>query len=121
MAINSHSKTNNNNKELIQNERQQQLDEEKKLLDKQKDLDKEMREAESLIEEGTDRLDNGLKNGSLSEIYAAKLLIAGGHEKLTSANEKQRQVTNDLDKLRLKRKDALVHDQSTNKKLKPIQ
>ncbi|CAF1507253.1 unnamed protein product [Rotaria sp. Silwood1] len=119
-ANNIYSKTNNNNKELIQIERQQQIEEEKKLLDKQKDLDKEMKEAEYLIQEGTNRLENGLKNGSLSEIYAAKLLIAGGHEKITATNEKQRQVTNELDKLRLKRKDALVHEQSTNKKLKKI-
>jgi hypothetical protein len=80
-----------------------------------------MKETEFLIEEGTNRLDNALKSGALSEVYAAKLLIVGGREKLTSVNEQQRQITNELDKLRLKRKDTFLHEQSTNKKLKSIQ
>jgi hypothetical protein len=120
VAVNIHSKE-NNNKDLIQNERQQQLDEEKKLLDKQKDLANQMKETEFLIQEGTNRLDNALQTGALSEVYAAKLLIVGGREKLTSVNEQQQQVTNELDKLRLKRKDAFLHEQSKNKKLKSIQ
>ncbi|CAF4989032.1 unnamed protein product, partial [Rotaria sp. Silwood1] len=33
-------------------------------------------------------------------IHAAKLLIVEGREKLTSANEQQQQLTNELDKLR---------------------
>jgi hypothetical protein len=62
-----------------------------------------------------------LKNSVLSEAYAAKLLIGGGRrEKLTSVNEQQRQTTNELAKLRLKRKDAFLCDKSTNKKLKSI-
>ncbi|CAF1530611.1 unnamed protein product [Adineta ricciae] len=119
-ANNVRNTANNNDKQLISIERQHQIEEEKKLLEKQKGLDKEMKEAELLIKEGTNRLEDGLKNGSMSEIYAAKLLVSGGHEKLTTINEKQRQVTNELDKLRLKRKDSLTHEQSMNKKLKKI-
>ncbi len=120
VAVNIHNKQ-NDNKELIQNEKQQQIEEEKKLLDKQKDLDNQIKEAEFLIEEGANRLDNALKSGALSEVHAAKLLIVGGREKLTSVNEQQRQVTNELDKLRLKRKNAFLQEQSMNKKLKSIQ
>ncbi|CAF4318150.1 unnamed protein product [Rotaria sordida] len=80
-----------------------------------------MKEAEYLIDEGTNRLEGALKNGAFSEVHAAKLLIDGGREKLTSINEQQQQLTNELDKLRLKRKNALLHEQSINKKLKPIQ
>jgi hypothetical protein len=119
VVVDLHSKQNIN--ESIQNQREKQLEEEKKLLDKQKDLENQIKEAEILIEEGTNRLENALKNNSLSEAYAAKLLITGGREKITSANEQQRQITNELDKLRLKRKDAFLHDQSANKKLKAIQ
>jgi hypothetical protein len=48
-------------------------------------------------------------------------LTVGGREKLTSINEQQRQLTGDLDKLRLKRKDVLLYDQTTNKKIKSVQ
>jgi hypothetical protein len=34
-----------------------------------------MKEAEVLIEEGTNRLEGALKSGSLTEVHAAKLLI----------------------------------------------
>jgi len=77
-----------------------------------------MKKTEFLIEEGTNRLEGALKSCALSEVHSAKLLIIGGHEKLTSVNEQQRQVTNELDKLRLKRKDAFLHERSKNKKLK---
>lgn len=111
----------NNNKENIHNQQQQYLLEEKQLLEKQKNLSKEMKEAEYLIDEGTNRLENALKAGALSEVNAAKLLIVGGREKLKSINEEQQQLTGDLDKLRLKRKDAFLHDQTTNKKMKQVQ
>jgi hypothetical protein len=48
-------------------------------------------------------------------------LSTPSREKLTSVNEQQREVTNELGKLRLKRKDAFFHEYSTNKKLKSIQ
>jgi midasin (ATPase involved in ribosome maturation) len=71
VTINLHDKQNNDNNESIRNERQRQqqqlLEEEKKLLDKQKDLGDQIKEAEFLIEEGTNRLEKALKNGSLSE------------------------------------------------------
>jgi hypothetical protein len=70
---------------------------------------------------GTNRLENALKVGVLSEANVAKLLIAGGREKLTYANEQQQELTNNLDKLRIKRKDAFLHDQTTNKKMKQLQ
>ena len=114
-------KKENNDKHVIQNEKEQHLEQEKNLLEKQKNLDKQMKEAECLIEEGTNRLEGALKTGGLSEVHVAKLLIDGGREKLTSVNERQRHLTNELDKLRLKRKDAFLHEQSTNKKLKLVQ
>ncbi len=119
VAIDIYDKQNNN--ESIRNERHEQLEKEKTLLDKQKALENQIKEAEFLIEEGTNRLEKALKNDVLSEAYAAKLLIVGGREKLTSVNEQQCQITNELDKLRLKRKDAFLHKQSTSKKLKSIQ
>ncbi|CAF4107403.1 unnamed protein product [Rotaria sordida] len=120
LAVAIHKNNENSNK-IIQNEKQQHLDEEKVLLDKQKTLAHQMKEAEYLIDEGTNRLEGALKSGVFSEVHAAKLLIAGGREKLTSINEQQQQLTNELDKLRLKRKNAFLHEQSINKKLKPIQ
>ncbi|CAF0855459.1 unnamed protein product [Adineta steineri] len=66
-----------------------QLDEEKKLLNRQKELDKKMKEAAYLLEEGTNRLNKGLKSGVLLEIYATKLLIMGDREKFTLNNEKR--------------------------------
>ncbi|CAF4012810.1 unnamed protein product [Rotaria sordida] len=120
LAVAIHNNNKNNNK-IIHNDKQQHLEEEKVLLDKQKTLAHQMKEAEYLIDEGTNRLEGALKNGAFSEVHAAKLLIDGGREKLTSINEQQQQLTNELDKLRLKRKNALLHEQSINKKLKPIQ
>lgn len=110
----------NNKPESDEKEKCQDLEKEKKLLDKQKDLENRMKEAEILIEEGTNRLEGALKNGSLTEAHAAKLLIVGGRERLVDVNEQQRQVTNDLEKFRLKRKDALSHQQSANKKFKSM-
>ncbi|CAF1203448.1 unnamed protein product [Rotaria sp. Silwood1] len=120
LAIAIHNNEENNNK-MIQNEKQQHLEEEKMLLDKQKTLAHQMKQAENLIEEGTNRLEGALTSGVFSEVHAAKLLIAGGREKLTSINEQQQQLTNELDKVRLKRKNAFFHEQSINKKLKSIQ
>jgi hypothetical protein len=121
IAVNVHEKENNNQKEILHNQQQQYFLEEKELLEKQKNLFKEMKEAEALIEEGTNRLENALKAGVLSEANVAKLLIAGGREKLTYVNEQQQELTNNLDKLRLKRKDVFLHDQTTNKKMKQLQ
>jgi len=121
VGIHENKNNNNNNKENIHNQQQQYLLEEKQLLEKQKNLSKEMKEAEYLIEEGTNRLENALKAGALSEVNVAKLLIVGGREKLKSINEEQQQLTGDLDKLRLKRKDAFLHDQTINKKMKQVQ
>jgi len=121
IAVSVHEKENNNHKEILHNQQQQYFLEEKELLEKQKNLSKEMKEAEALIEEGTNRLENALKAGVLSEANVAKLLIAGGREKLTYVNEQQQELTNNLDKLRLKRKDAFLHDQTTNKKMKQLQ
>ena len=78
----------------------------------------EMKEAECLVEEEANRLEGALKTGALSEVHVAKLLIVGGREKLTSINERQRQLTDYLDKLLLKRKDAILHDQTISKKMK---
>jgi hypothetical protein len=39
----------------------------------------------------------------------------------TYVNEQRQELTNNLDKLRLKRKDAFLHDQTTNKKMKQLQ
>ncbi len=125
VAVSIHEKENNNNnnnsKEIIHNQQQQYLLEEKELLEKQKNLFKEMKEIEALINEGTNRLENALKAGVLSEANVAQLLIAGGREKLTYVNDQQQELTNNLDKLRLKRKDAFLHDQTTNKKMKQLQ
>jgi hypothetical protein len=121
IAVSVHEKENDNHKEILHNQQQQYFLEEKELLEKQKNLSKEMKEAEALIEEGTNRLENALKAGVLSEANVAKLLIAGGREKLTYANEQQQELTNNLDKLRLKRKDAFLHDQTINKKMKQLQ
>ncbi len=124
VAVSIHEKENNNNnnnsKEIIHNQQQQYLLEEKELLEKQKNLFKEMKEIEALINEGTNRLENALKAGVLSEANVAQLLIAGGREKLTYVNDQQQELTNNLDKLRLKRKDAFLHDQTTNKKMKQL-
>jgi hypothetical protein len=97
------------------------LKKKKKWIEKQKDLDNQLKEAQFIIEEGTNRLECALKSSSLVEVQAAKLLLVGGREKLTFVNEQQKQVTNDLEKLRLKRKDAFLHEQSANKKLKSMQ
>lgn len=110
----------NAEKETIQNEKQKHLDEEKQLLIKQKNLESQLKEAESLIKEGTNRLEGALKSGALSEVYAANLLIGGGREKLTNISEQQQQLTDELEKLRLKRKDAFLHEQSVTKKIKLI-
>ncbi|CAF2749157.1 unnamed protein product [Rotaria sp. Silwood2] len=120
LAVAIHNNKENNNK-IIPNEKQQHLEEEKVLLDKQKNLAHQMKEAEYLIEEGTNRLEGALKSGIFSEVHAATLLIVGSREKLTSINEQQQQLTNEFDKLRLKRKDAFLHEQSITKKLKSIQ
>ncbi len=58
-----------------------------------------MKEAEFLIEEGFNRLEDALKSASLLEVHAATRSIVGGREKLISVNEQQRQVTNELNKL----------------------
>ena len=89
VAANIHNKSIHNN-ESIQKEREKQIE-----------LDNQIKQAETLIEEGTNRLENALKTNTLSEVYAAKLLIVGGREQLTMITEQQRQVTGDLDKLRL--------------------
>ncbi|CAF2156109.1 unnamed protein product, partial [Rotaria magnacalcarata] len=121
VAVAIHDNQNKEN-EISQNEKQKQkqFEEEKITLDKQKNLDKQVKEAELLIEEGTNRLDKALISGALSEAYAAKLLLDGGREKLKSTHEQQEKLTNELDKLRLKRRDAFFHEQSSNKKLKSI-
>ncbi|CAF0764829.1 unnamed protein product [Adineta ricciae] len=108
----------NAEKETIQNEKQQHLEDEKQLLNKQKNLETQLKEAESLIKEGTNRLEGALKSGVLSEVYAANLLICGGREKLVCVSEQQQQLTDELDKLRLKRKDLFLHEQSITKKMK---
>ena len=46
-----------------------------------------MKEAERLIAEGTNRLENAVKGAVLSELNAAELLLAVGREKLTFVNE----------------------------------
>ncbi|CAF0979657.1 unnamed protein product [Adineta steineri] len=111
----------NKEKENLQNEKQQHLEEEKQLLNKQKNLETQMKEAECLIKEGTNRLEGALKKGTMSEVYAANLLITGGREKLTYVSEQQQQLTNELDKLRIKRKDVFLHEQSIAKKMKLIE
>jgi len=119
LSVAIHNKK-NKEKENSQNEKQQQLEEEKQLLNKQKNLETQMK-AESLIKEGTNRLEAALKSGALSEVYAANLLIGGGREKLTFVSEQQQQLTNELDKLRLKRKDAFLHEQSITKKMQLVE
>jgi hypothetical protein len=58
-----------------------------------------MKQAEVLIEEGTNWLEGALKSGFLTEVHAEKLPIVRGREKLTNFNEQQRQITNEHDKL----------------------
>ena len=116
VALHSHP-NNNDNMEINQMEKHEQLEEEKKLLDKQKNLDNQRKEAEVLIQEGSNRLNGALTSGLLTEVQAANLLIVGGREKLSSVNEQQRLVTSDLDKLRLKRKDAFNRQRLTKKSL----
>lgn len=118
ILVDSHINKNNNDKKTSFDQQEEFLVEEKNLLEKQKCLAKEMKEVESLIKEGTNRLEDGLRTGNLSEMSVAKLLIDGGQGKLASINEQHQQTTNDLDKLRLKRKDALMHSQTAYKKMK---
>lgn len=120
VAANIHNKLISNN-ESIQKEREKQIEEEKRLLDKLKEFDNQIKQAGILIEEGTNRLENVLKINTLSKVNAAKLLIVRGREQLTTIIEQQRLATGDLDKRRLKRKDAFLHEQSNSKKLKTIQ
>ena len=96
---------------VIQFSKQQYLEEENILLDKQNDLAHQMNEAEYLIAEETNRLGGALKTGGFPEIHAATVLIARGCAKFTSIS-KQQQLSNEFDKLRLKIKDAFLHEQS---------
>lgn len=64
----------------------------KTLFEKKKDLDNPMKDVQSLITEGSNRLEIALKYGVLSEVQAAQLSITGGREKLVVVTEKQRQV-----------------------------
>jgi len=57
----------------------------------------------------------------LSEAFAARLLIVGGREQLTPIIEQQHQVTSELDKLRLERKDVFLYEQFNKKNLKTVQ
>ena len=52
-----------------------------------------MKEAEFLIEEGTNRFESALENDLSTEAHAVKLLIVGICGRLTEVNEQQRQVT----------------------------
>jgi hypothetical protein len=58
----------------------------------------------SRVDANNDPVDVWLKKGSISTTFKCSLC-----------------QTNDLDKLRLKRKDAFLHDQTTNKKMKQLQ
>ena len=89
-------------------------------MDKQNDLAHQMNEAEYLIAEGTNRLEGALKTGGFSEIHAAALLIARGRAKFASIS-KQQQLSNEFDKLRLKIKDAFLHEQSIKTRMKSTQ
>ena len=83
----------NNNPESNEKCKSQDCEKRKKLLNKQKDLRRQMKEAEFLIEEGTNRFESALENDLSTEAHAVKLLIVGICGRLTEVNEQQRQVT----------------------------
>ena len=79
---------------------------EEELLSKQKDLQKQLRQASAIISDVTERLQIAIKKNDNLDIDKASILIDGSNMKNKSISEQVTKVTEDLIKIQKKWKDV---------------
>lgn len=83
-------------------------------MEKHRQLQMEQKAAQTLTEEGAQRLAKSLHTGDFTDAQAAHTLIKGGNDKLACINEKMGKATDDLLKIQQKRSHA-EQDQTKKK------
>ncbi len=84
------------------------LKQEEELLIKQKDLQRQQQEANSIIREGSISLQLAIKNKDSLDIDRATILIEGGNNRNKIVSDELMKVTEDLINIQKKRKDAFT-------------
>ena len=86
------------------------------LAEDEADNEKEMRIAESLIKEGSERLQEAIKNKNFGEAESASALIEGGNKKIAELKKNREEVKNRRDAITKKRGSLIIELISIKKK-----